>query len=71
MTDFSRPQYNKEPPEVFARRVLSYPEPVALGYLTAWHDDPTHGCKCGSLEAHGGGAKGLLDNMRRHWAGRL
>lgn len=52
----------------FARQVLSMPEPVALGFLTAWHDS---GCECGALETHNGGAKGLLDNMRRHWAGRL
>lgn len=56
-----------EQPQQFARRVLSMPEQVALGYLRAWHDST---CECGDYDAQGGPAV-TLESMRRHWAGRL
>ena len=55
----------------FARRVLSMPEPVALGYLRQWHNQT---CKCGldgGPEGPVQGPRTTLVSMKMHWKGRL
>jgi hypothetical protein len=48
----------------FARRVLSLPEEVAVGFLERYHDKT---CGCGQKED----GRMLLNAIREKWAGKL